>query len=301
MQSKSSSDINQEQIEQLEYAQKRINQKKNLYYNFVLFLFASVICLTLDHIFSVFGNVYFLNYSWSFWIIFIWFFALLFHVFNVYVTNKFINNSWVKKQKAKLINLQKMKIENLKNEMENESKIIAESELFNKKNQLITIIVAAAENNIIGNDNKLIWHLSDDLKRFKELTKGHHVIMGRKTFESIGRPLPNRINFIVSTTITEIEGAQVFKSTEEALSEANKLCIELNYEEIVIIGGGYLFRDTLSIVNKLVLTEVDCEIDGDVYYPDIDLDSWQNTETSEHKKDSENEFDFKVLVYEKIK
>ena len=71
-----------------------------------------------------------------------------------------------------------MKIENLKNEMENESKIIAESELFNKKNQLITIIVAAAENNIIGNDNKLIWHLSDDLKRFKELTKGHHVIMG---------------------------------------------------------------------------------------------------------------------------
>ena len=112
MQSKSSSDINQEQIEQLEYAQKRINQKKNLYYNFVLFLFASVICLTPDHIFSIFDNVYFLNYSWSFWIIFIWFFALLFHVFNVYVTNKFINNSWVKKQKAKLINLQKMKIEN---------------------------------------------------------------------------------------------------------------------------------------------------------------------------------------------
>ena len=83
-----------------------------------------------------------------------------------------------------------MKIENLKNEMENESKIIAESELFNKKTQLITIIVAAAENNIIGNDNKLIWHLSNDLKRFKELTKGHHVIMGRKTFESMPKALP---------------------------------------------------------------------------------------------------------------
>ena len=75
----------------------------------------------------------------------------------------------------------------------------------------------------------------------------------------------------------------------------------MNYKEIVIIGGGYLFRDTLSVVNKLVLTEVDCEIDGDVYYPDIDLDSWQNTETSEHEKDPENEFDFKVLVYEKVK
>ena len=168
---------------------------------------------------------------------------------------------------------------------------------------MITIshVVALSNNRVIGVDNDLPWRLKKDLAHFKAYTTNKIIIMGRKTFESIGRPLPNRINFVVSTTITEIEGAQVFKSTKEALSEANKLCIELNYKEIVIIGGGYLFRDTLSVVNKLVLTEVDCEIDGDVYYPDIDLDSWQNTETSEHKKDSENEFDFKVLVYEKVK
>ncbi len=168
---------------------------------------------------------------------------------------------------------------------------------------MITIshVVALSNNRVIGVDNDLPWRLKKDLAHFKAYTTNKIIIMGRKTFESIGRPLPNRINFVVSTTITEIEGAKVFKSTKEALSEANKLCIELNYKEIVIIGGGYLFRDTLSVVNKLVLTEVDCEIDGDVYYPDIDLDSWQNTETSEHEKDSENEFDFKVLVYEKVK
>ncbi len=166
---------------------------------------------------------------------------------------------------------------------------------------IISHVVALSNNRVIGVNNDLPWSLKKDLAHFRAYTTNKIIIMGRKTFESIGRPLPDRINFVVSTTITEIEGAQVFKSTEEALSKANKLCIELNYEEIVIIGGGYLFRDTLSIVNKLVLTEVDCEINGDVYYPDIDLDSWQNTETSEHKKDSENEFDFKVLVYEKIK
>ena len=279
MQSKSSSDINQEQIEQLEYAQKRINQKKNLYYNFVLFLFASVICLTLDHIFSVFGNVYFLNYSWSFWIIFIWFFALLFHVFNVYVTNKFINNSWVKKQKAKLINLQKMKIENLKNEMENESKIIAESELFNKKNQLITIIVAAAENNIIGNDNKLIWHLSDDLKRFKELTKGHHVIMGRKTFESMPKALPNRTNVIITRKKDYFaENAIVTNSLDEAIK------LTSDDPQPFIIGGGEIYKIALNISHRIELTRVHHNFDGDTYFPEIDNKIWAEINRTEKKK-----------------
>ena len=123
--------------------------------------------------------------------------------------------------------------------------------------------------------------------------------MGRKTFESIGRPLPNRLNFVVSKTIKDIEGAHVFTSTEEALSNANNLCVENGYKEIVIIGGGYLFRETLDIVNKLVLTRVDCDIDGDVYYPEINLESWEETSSIGHKKDSENEYDFKVIVLEK--
>ena len=295
MQSKSSSDINQEQIEQLEYAQKRINQKKYLYYNFVLFLFSSVICLTLDHIFSIFGNVYFLNYSWSFWIIFIWFFGLLFHVFNVYVTNKFINNSWVKKQKAKLINLQKMKIENLKNEMENESKIIAESELFNKKNQLITIIVAAAENNIIGNDNRLIWHLSDDLKRFKELTKGHHVIMGRKTFESMPKALPNRTNVIITRKKDYFaENAIVTNSLDEAIK------LTSDDPQPFIIGGGEIYKIALNISDRIELTRVHHNFDGDTYFPDIDSKVWTEINRTKKKKDHNHKYDYTFITYEKI-
>ena len=112
-------------------------------------------------------------------------------------------------------------------------------------------------------------------------------------------PLPNRLNFVVSKTIKDIEGAHVFTSTEEALSNANNLCVENNYKEIVIIGGGYLFRETLDIVNKLVLTRVDCNINGDVYYPEINLENWRETSSIEHKKDSENEYDFKVIVLEK--
>ena len=295
MQSKNNSDINHEQIEQLEYAQKRINQKKKLYYNFVLFLFASFISLTLNHIFSVFGNVYFLDYSWSFWIIFIWFFALLFHAFNVYVTNKFINDSWIKKQKAKLINLQKMKIENLKNEMENESKIIAESELFNKKSQLITIIVAAAENNIIGNDNKLIWHLSDDLKRFKELTKGHHVIMGRKTFESMPRALPNRTNIVITRKKDYFaENAIVSNSLDEAIK------LTSDDPQPFIIGGGEIYKIALNISSRIELTRVHHNFDGDTYFPYIDSKIWREINRTEKKKDDKHKYDYTFITYEKI-
>ena len=108
MKSKNNSDIDQEQIELLEYAQSRIKQKKNLYYHFVLFLFISIISLTLNHIFSISNNFSFLSYSWSFWLIFSWFFLFLFHVFNVYVTNRFMSKSWVRKQKSNLIKLQKL-------------------------------------------------------------------------------------------------------------------------------------------------------------------------------------------------
>ena len=103
MQSKNNSDIYHEQIELLEYAQKRIKQKKFLYYHFVLFLFITAITLSLDYVFDIATDVNLFEYSWSFWIIFSWFFLLIFHVFNVYVTGRFINKSWIKNQKSKLI------------------------------------------------------------------------------------------------------------------------------------------------------------------------------------------------------
>ena len=166
---------------------------------------------------------------------------------------------------------------------------------------MITIshVVALSNNNVIGVNNSLPWNLKTDLAHFKNYTSNKIIVMGRKTYESIGRPLPNRINLIVSNTIKEINGAELFKSTEDAINKAKELCINKNLNEIIIIGGGYLFRDTLSITNKLVLTKVDCNIEGDVFYPDIDLDEWKKLSSKHFTKDSDNDYDFTVITYEK--
>ena len=139
----------------------------------------------------------------------------------------------------------------------------------------ISHVVALSNNNVIGVNNSLPWNLKTDLAHFKNYTSNKIIVMGRKTYESIGRPLPNRINLIVSNTIKEINGAELFKSTEDAINKAKELCINKNLNEIIIIGGGYLFRDTLSITNKLVLTNVNCNIEGDIFYLEIDLSEWK--------------------------
>tara|TARA_B100000579_G_scaffold68584_1_gene51512 strand:+ start:292 stop:798 length:507 start_codon:yes stop_codon:yes gene_type:complete len=166
---------------------------------------------------------------------------------------------------------------------------------------MITIshVVALSNNNVIGVNNSLPWNLKTDLAHFKNYTSNKIIVMGRKTYESIGRPLPNRINLIVSNTIKEINGAELFKSTEDAINKAKELCINKNLDEIIIIGGGYLFRDTLSITNKLVLTKVDCNIEGDVFYPDIDLNEWEKLSSEHFTKDSDNDYDFTVITYVK--
>ena len=167
---------------------------------------------------------------------------------------------------------------------------------------MITIshVVALSNNNVIGVDNNLPWNLKTDLAHFKDYTTNKIIVMGRKTFESIGRPLPNRKNLIVSNTLNEINGAYIYKSTEEAIKNAKEMCINNEiYNEIVIIGGGYLFRDTLKITNKLVLSEVDCEIDGDVFYPKINLEKWNEVSSKKFIKDANNDFNFVVKVYER--
>lgn len=295
MKDKSSSDINQEQIELLENAQKRIKQKKRLYYHFIFFLFISTISLTLNYIFKIGKELQLLDYSWSFWIVFLWFFLLIFHVFNVYVTNRLINNSWIKTQKHNLIKLQRLKIESLKKEMEIETKIKAESELFNKKPQLVTVIVAAAENNVIGNENKLIWHLSDDLKRFKNLTKGHHVIMGRKTFESMPKALPNRTNVIITRRKDYIaENAIVVNSLEEALK------VSSDDPQPFIIGGGEIYKMSMNISDRVEITRVHHNFDGDTYFPEIDSKIWCEINRTEKKKDDKHKYDYTFITYEKI-
>lgn len=296
MQSKNNLDIDHEQIELLEYAQKRIRQKKFLYYHFVLFLFVSVIVLSLDYIFNIASDINLLDYSWSFWIVFSWFFLFIFHVFNVYVTGRFINKSWIKNQKNKLIKIQKLEIENIKAKMDVETKIKAETDFINKKTQLITIIVAASENNVIGNNNKLIWHLSDDLKRFKNLTKGHYVIMGRKTFESMPRALPNRTNVIITRKENYIaENAIVTNSLESALKIAS------DDAQPFIIGGGEIYNIALNISDRIELTRIHHNFEGDTTFPEINKEEWIESNRVEKKKDETHSYDFTFITYNKIK
>ena len=159
---------------------------------------------------------------------------------------------------------------------------------------VISHLVAVSNNNVIGKNNDLPWKLKKDLQHFKNYTTGKTIVMGRKTYESIGRPLPNRRNIIISSTINEINGAEVFSSLEKAL-EALK-----HEDEIIITGGSYLFNDTADIVNKLVITFVDTSIeDGDVFYTDIDYKKWNLIEESFYNKDIENEYNFSIKVYKK--
>lgn len=166
---------------------------------------------------------------------------------------------------------------------------------------IISHAVAVSNNNVIGVDNDLPWNLKNDLAHFKKYTSNKIIIMGRKTYESIGRPLPNRTNFVISRTVTEIPGAYVFSNLEDAIDEAKQKNKDLGLEsEVVIIGGGYLFRETMNSFNKLVITRVDCDIDGDIYYPEIDLNGWSLIKSESFLKDEENDYDFKIEEYIKL-
>ncbi len=146
----------------------------------------------------------------------------------------------------------------------------------------ISIIVAVAENNVIGSNNQLIWHISEDLKRFKALTTGHHVIMGRKTFESIGKPLPRRVNVVLTRDQNfKVDGCLIASTLDEAIN----LCE--GDDQVFIIGGGELYRLALPIAEKLYLTRIHKPFEGDVFFPEINEDEWV-IESEQKGQPSEN-------------
>lgn len=157
----------------------------------------------------------------------------------------------------------------------------------------ISIIVAIAENNVIGDNNQLIWHIPEDLKRFKALTMGHHIIMGRKTWESIGRALPGRISIVISRNPNYLApGAIVVTSLEDALAKAQ------SDNEVFIIGGAQIYEQALPLANKLYLTQVHKAFEGDVSFPEIDKNIWKQV-SSEKGKPTETdglEYSFIDLV-----
>ena len=162
------------------------------------------------------------------------------------------------------------------------------------ENRELTIIAAVSINNVIGNNNKLIWKLSNDLKRFKNLTTNHSVIMGRKTFESLPNPLPHRNNIVITRdTNYSKPNIQVCSSIEDAIN------LTKTDTQPFIIGGGEIYTQTINIVDKIELTRVHEEFDGDAYFPEIPLDIFELINEENYNSDLENEFDYSYLTYKK--
>ena len=161
---------------------------------------------------------------------------------------------------------------------------------------MLTIIAAIGEKNALGKNNQLIWHLPADLKRFKKVTTGHHVIMGRKTFESLGKPLPNRTTIIVTRDKNyTAEGCLVVNSLSDAVKTVS------SDENPFILGGAEIYKQSLEIADILDLTFVHHTFDADVFFPEIDKRIWKETFREDFKKDEKNIYDFSFVKLERKK
>jgi dihydrofolate reductase len=155
---------------------------------------------------------------------------------------------------------------------------------------MIKIIVATSKNRVIGKNNSLIWRLPNDLKRFKQITSGSAVVMGRNTYESIGRPLPNRRNIVITRQNINIKGCEVVNSIEQALLLCDRNCF--------IIGGGEVYKQTIDIADKIYLTLIHEDFEGDSYFPEIDS-SWFIISRIDNQPDDKNKHKYSFIEYEK--
>ena len=154
----------------------------------------------------------------------------------------------------------------------------------------IYIVVAIATNNAIGKDNKLLWHLPKDLKHFKEITTGHTVIMGRKTYDSVGKPLPNRRNIVITRQDIVIDGCEVINSLQAAIALSN------GQEDLYIIGGAEIYRLAMHITNYIYLTIVHQAFEADTFFPEIDPAKWQELEREDHEADEKNPIPYSFIT-----
>ena len=161
---------------------------------------------------------------------------------------------------------------------------------------ILSIVVAIAENSAIGKDNQLLWHLPADLKHFKQITSGHTIIMGRKTYDSIGKPLPNRRNIVITRNEDlKIEGVEVVNALDQALA----ICKDENaQQEVFIIGGAEIYKYALEKTDRIYLTRVHENYEADTFFPEIAQDQWQETDIEHHQPDEKNKvaYTFSTLV-----
>lgn len=162
---------------------------------------------------------------------------------------------------------------------------------------IISLVAAASENNVIGKDGRLPWHLPDDLKHFREVTEGKNIIMGRKTYETIGKPLPNRRNIVVTHQKITLPGCDVVHSLDDAIALAQRDASD----EICVIGGGEIYAQALPLASRIHLTRVHTVVEGGTaFFPEFSEAEWQETSRIEHPADLRHTYSFTYLEYERI-
>lgn len=276
--------IDPEQHELLENAQRRIIQKRRLYHHFVVLLIGAVFLVLINKVFN-YGE----PYNWYIWVLVIWVFIFLIHAYNVFVTQRFMGKKWERRQREKLVQKQQERIQKMASEN-------PASGTSTSKGRRI-MIAAAGKNNELGKDNRLMWHLPDDFKRFRQLTTGHPIIMGRKTFESFPKPLPKRKHIIISrNTSYTVDHPEciVVHSLQTALDAVPAT------ETAFIIGGGEIYRQALPFCDTIELTRVESTFEADTYFPSIDLHDWDLVATSEHPADERHPYPFRYETYKRI-
>jgi dihydrofolate reductase len=158
---------------------------------------------------------------------------------------------------------------------------------------IVSQIAAMSENHVIGKDNQLLWHLPNDLRHFKNTTSGHTVIMGRKTFDSVGKPLPKRRNIVITRKPVTIEGCEVVGSVEAALA----LCKD--EQEVFIVGGGEIYKLSLNLTDRIYLTVIHKAFEGDSFFPELDKKEWKEVSREDHQPDDKNSLPYSFLVLER--
>jgi dihydrofolate reductase len=164
----------------------------------------------------------------------------------------------------------------------------------------VALVWAMARNRTIGRNNSLPWHLPEDLKFFKRVTIGKPIIMGRKTWDSIGRPLPGRCNIVISrNTGFKAEGVEAVNSLQQALDLAEKISQQSGSDEVCVIGGAEIYAQALMVADRLYLTQVHADIDGDTFFPEFDRSQWQELERQDFLASPDNPYDYSFLTLEK--
>ena len=160
---------------------------------------------------------------------------------------------------------------------------------------MVSIIVAIARNGIIGDKNALLWHIKEDMRFFRTTTSGHAVVMGRKTFESLGsKPLPKRTNIVITRAEREFEGALTAHSLQEAIRMAG------DDEEIFIMGGAQIYREALPVVDRMYITHVGRDYEGDTVFPEIDYSKWKLVDVVRYERGEEYEYPFEFRTYDRV-